>query len=383
MRRCSTSLPGASSECGVAETATKERDLRQYLEKYFALSAREEAIRRQRLYSIEIELTRRCNLECPYCYSCSSRDSRHQLSLELLQKALADGFNYGLRSVSWFGGEPLLHPDLFKVLEFAKELGYDESVLYTNGTLVTSEVAKRLREVVDVVAVHLDTLSPSVFQTIHIAKSPSRAADLHAATVRAFDNLLAAGYAGDDLRLTLTLCRPTYQTIEELLFWAFRQMGLQTSIFIPLTPFGRGATLDAGWHLTSAEIKNAYRMRAMAEERPYLLHLGPSEYCKQYQMSMCYVTACGEVTPYAGASRACGSILDTPLKDLIQRGFGRLTFRGYSDIWHNLPRSGVCSQCDNARYCFGTRVTMSPTSTCFAYANVGKIQKCPGRPAGM
>jgi MoaA/NifB/PqqE/SkfB family radical SAM enzyme len=377
MSRCSVGLPRGSAGCGVAETAMKERTLREYLEKYFALAAREEAIRRRRLYSVEIELTRRCNLECPYCYSSSSRDSREHLSLGLLRRVLADGFDYGLRAVSWFGGEPLLHPHLFEVLEFTKELGYDESVLYTNGTLVTSDVARRLRGTVDVVAIHLDTLSPAAFQTIHSAKSASRATRLHAATVRAFDALLGAGYGGDDIRLTLTLCRPTYRTLDGLLSWAFEQMGLQTSVFIPLAPFGRGAMLGRDWHLTSAEIKNAYQMRAAAEERPYLLHLGPSEYCKQYQMTMCYVRSDGALLPYAGASRVCGSIANTSLAKLIESDFRCLSFRDYSATCDNLPQAGVCSECANGRYCFGTRVAMTPATSCFAYAKAAEVERGP------
>jgi len=346
------------TSAAVEPSETKEQSLREYLEKYFALSARESAIRQKCLYSIEIELTNKCNLECPYCYSDSTCQQNKSLDASVVRQVLKDGREHGLRSVSWFGGEPLLYPDLFDVLQYAKELDYVESIVYTNGTLLNIESAKRLRGLISGVAVHLDTLSTQAFQAVHFRKSPERAAMLHGNILRSFDNLFSAGFSPEEIRLTLTLCKPVCDGLEELFDWAFNAMDLQTSIFIPLAPFGRGKNLSRDWYPNEDEAKRAYELRAEYEQRPYLLRLGIAEYCKQCQMTSCYITANGNITPYAGSSRILGSLYDGSFNEIVRRGVEKLTYWECVANDRNSIITGQCFNCDHDLYCFGNPVFM-------------------------
>ena len=52
--------------------------------------------------------------------------------------------------------------------------------------------------------------------------------------------------------------------------------------------------------MTRAELYEAFRMRARIEGRAELMLLGTSEFCKAYQMTTAYVTANGDIVPYAG-----------------------------------------------------------------------------------
>jgi len=333
----------------VRPVSPPESGLREYLDRFFSLSAREEAIRAGRLYSMEVELTRRCNLECPYCYSDSHACSTVDLPRDVVRRLLKDGFAYGLRSVSWFGGEPLMYPALFDVLESAKEMGYSESAVYTNASLVTTEAARRLRGLVDTVAVHLDAIDPRVFESVHVNKEAERARQCHRAALQGVQNLMDAGFAGQDIRLTLTLCRPVLAGLRDLFDWAFCQHGLQTSIFIPLAPFGRGMKIPASWIPSDSEIQYAYEMRARYEQRPYLLQLGVAEYCKQYQMTACYVEATGLVSPYAGSEHTCGNIHEASLTHIAVREHRALAYIG-------MPSIPVCRACRNNAFCFGNPV---------------------------
>jgi len=353
--RVAEGTPSAMAETSSRQCrkATPETGLREYLERFFALSAREEAIRQHRLYSIEIELTKRCNLECPYCYSNSCLSSTVELDSEVVKRILADGYAYGLRSVSWFGGEPLMYPKLMDVLRYAKKIGYHESILYTNASLITPGIARQLRAVVDTVAVHVDTIDRNVFAQVHYDKEPERAHELQRFILRGVKALLDAGFSGKDIRLTLTLCRPVLSGLESLFNWAFNGMELQTSIFIPIAPFGRGAVAPDCWFPSSDEIRRAYETRARCERRPYLLELGFAEYCRQYQMTMCYVTADGSVTPYAGSCRSCGNISHSALSFVLAQHYRLLSYR---DTTADRGLGSGCSNCSGAVYCFGNPV---------------------------
>lgn len=63
------------------------------------------------------------------------------------------------------GGEPLLRKDLFKLIAYAKDLGFNVFIA-TNATLVTKEVAKELKRHEVGVVVSLDAMNPEVHDYI-------------------------------------------------------------------------------------------------------------------------------------------------------------------------------------------------------------------------
>ena len=90
---------------------------------------------------LEFQITDRCNLRCRHCYI---GDSLHQdLPLEKTIKILKEFEEIqGLRLLL-SGGEPLLHPCFWEINEVLKDHAF-RSVLLSNGTLITKEIAKRL-----------------------------------------------------------------------------------------------------------------------------------------------------------------------------------------------------------------------------------------------
>ncbi|MDQ7773783.1 MAG: radical SAM protein [Elusimicrobiales bacterium] len=97
----------------------------------------------------EIALTYRCNLACRFCYAacgCRRDPSAEELSaadlVRLLRIIAAEA---QVPSVSFTGGEPCLRPELPELAAEAKKLGMWTNLI-TNGTLVTPELARRLKE---------------------------------------------------------------------------------------------------------------------------------------------------------------------------------------------------------------------------------------------
>ncbi|MBG7601606.1 MAG: heme d1 biosynthesis radical SAM protein NirJ [Gammaproteobacteria bacterium] len=81
-------------------------------------------------------LIRRCNLTCKHCYSISAdKDFPNEISTETIFKTMDDLREFGVPVLILSGGEPLLHPDIFKISAYAKELGFYVG-LSTNGTLI-------------------------------------------------------------------------------------------------------------------------------------------------------------------------------------------------------------------------------------------------------
>ena len=90
--------------------------------------------------------TRSCNLKCVHCYSQSeTRAYEGEMTTEEGKRLLDSLAAFEAPVVLFSGGEPLMRKDLFELVPYATSLGL-RAVISTNGTLITPEVAARLKE---------------------------------------------------------------------------------------------------------------------------------------------------------------------------------------------------------------------------------------------
>ncbi|MFB6202006.1 MAG: TIGR04347 family pseudo-SAM/SPASM protein [Halorhabdus sp.] len=91
-------------------------------------------------------LTKQCNLYCEHCYASADRDvAPGELTTTEGKALLEDLAEYGVPVVLFSGGEPLVRDDLMELVAYASDLGL-RPVLSTNGTLITPEKARDLRD---------------------------------------------------------------------------------------------------------------------------------------------------------------------------------------------------------------------------------------------
>jgi radical SAM protein with 4Fe4S-binding SPASM domain len=106
---------------------------------------------------VSFAVTRECNLTCKHCYS-QSVDSPHPRELNTTEamrliNQIADA---GAHLLILDGGEPLMRPDIFELVRHSRNVGLT-TVMGSNGTLITAEVADKLAEAgLQAVAISLD-----------------------------------------------------------------------------------------------------------------------------------------------------------------------------------------------------------------------------------
>jgi len=89
--------------------------------------------------------TRACNLRCIHCYTDSRGPAASdELSTDEARAMLRDLARFGVPALLISGGEPLLRRDVFDLADYARSLGL-RCTLSTNGTLITEEIARRIR----------------------------------------------------------------------------------------------------------------------------------------------------------------------------------------------------------------------------------------------
>jgi 12,18-didecarboxysiroheme deacetylase len=105
---------------------------------------------------------RRCNLRCVHCYSHSrDQDYAGELSHAEGLRLIDDLAAFGVPVLLFSGGEPLLRPDIFELIEHAVRAKM-RAVVSTNGTLITRDVAARLKDIgLSYVGISLDGLQPT------------------------------------------------------------------------------------------------------------------------------------------------------------------------------------------------------------------------------
>ena len=107
------------------------------------------------------ELTDMCNLNCCHCGSNCTSENKKVLSFDVIKKVMNDvsnKYNANEIMICLTGGEPMLHPDVFDIIKYAKKLGFVVGMT-TNGTLIDEcNAVKLLKSGINTISVSIDGL---------------------------------------------------------------------------------------------------------------------------------------------------------------------------------------------------------------------------------
>jgi cyclic pyranopterin phosphate synthase len=118
---------------------------------------------------LRISITDRCNLRCFYCSDGSFPHlPRHEvLSYEEIQRVVQAAATLGVKKVRLTGGEPLVRPNLERLVELLASIeGVDDISLTTNGLLLAHQATLLKEAGLKRVNISLDTLNRERFIAI-------------------------------------------------------------------------------------------------------------------------------------------------------------------------------------------------------------------------
>ena len=177
--------------------------------------------------------TRQCNLSCIHCYAnADSQRSPEEMDTAAGKAFISDLADFGVPVILFSGGEPLLRKDLFPLASLARELGI-RVALSTNGTLITDQVAREIKEIdFAEVGISLDGIGAN---NDHFR---GRDGAFEAALV-GIRNCVARGLR---VSLRMTITRFNYQEIPAI-FRLVEAEGIDRVCFYHLAYSGRGSSL--------------------------------------------------------------------------------------------------------------------------------------------
>jgi len=201
---------------------------------------RDQPCESRKLTAVHLHLTDRCNLACTYCFRNSHQEIPIYHGADDFVAALAKlkPFSSEAMTVTFTGGEPLIHPGFMDIVSASSGLGY-RNILLTNGTLLEDSMVGFLAQHFSRVIVSLDGPSEAV-------NSMTRGPGSFARALRAVQMLAATGAE--------TVVKATVST-SNLEHWKETRAALPEGVrivFTPLLPMGRGSRLG-GEYISDAD----------------------------------------------------------------------------------------------------------------------------------
>lgn len=117
---------------------------------------------KNRLRSVEIGMTYRCNLKCKHCSAKHFKKNVKNITLNEYKDGIDQALAEGAIHFLFTGGEPLLNEKLYELVSYVKHRGGLPS-LDTNGLIFDSEIADRLiKSGVALIEISIDSADPEM-----------------------------------------------------------------------------------------------------------------------------------------------------------------------------------------------------------------------------
>ncbi len=316
----------------------------------YQFEKRAEYAKQNKLYGLEVEITRRCFSGCSYCYASFVKkwDTSNELTTKEWKRIFDQAIDMGIRCFSWPGGDALLRSDWDILLEYLKEKGGDEVRHFFASpfsALTDYRKAKRLVELADDLLVHFDSINKSTFLETHPVNRCSSAE--WERSLRGIHLLLDAGYDPRHMHLAVPIIKPLIKDMEATFDYFFDYIGVGSYAGGVFKPAGRGWDV-ARLVPSRAEIRYVYELRAKKMNNPAMLALGPTATGKLY----CETTIA--VNP-EGCVKGCDTLPDSEtIADLRQENLKDVWEKNKDSLKCPVPE-GHCGVCENRHICYGCR----------------------------
>lgn len=298
--------------------------------------------------------TNACNLYCAHCYRESGEKAKGELNTEEGKKLIEEIARAGFQIMIFSGGEPLSRPDIFELISHARAQGL-RPVLGSNGTLITVEMAQKLKDAGLLAAgISLDSLDPTKHDKLRGQAGAWQAA------VNGMKNCQAVGLG---FQIHTTVMDWNESEIEAMMDFAV-EIGARAHHIFFLIPTGRGEDI-----VDMALDREAYedvlrRIMTKAKEvpievkptcAPQFIRVADQVGHKQRfskgclaGITYCIISPKGDVQPCAYLKMEIGNVRDKAFDEIWAENETFKTLR-------TMEYEGSCGSCSYGDKCGGCR----------------------------
>ena len=299
--------------------------------------------------------TNKCNLTCKHCYQDARPDAcANELTTDEARTLIDQIAAAGFKIMIFSGGEPLMRPDIYDLVAYAAGKGL-RPVFGTNGTLITPEVAGRLKECgACAMGISLDSLDRAKHDSFR---------GLEGAWDATVAGMRACREVGLPFQIHTTVLDWNEHEVCDITDFAVEHGAIAHYIFF-LIPVGRGKYIND----TSLKVAANERLlrQIMAKQAEVSIDVKPTcapQFTRVAEqlgvktrfergclagLTYCIVSPEGVVRPCAYMTEEAGNVREQPFDEIWKTSpvFERLRTREYG---------GSCGTCDFRAGCGGYR----------------------------
>lgn len=298
--------------------------------------------------------TNQCNLYCDHCYRDAGAKLDEELNTAEARRLIEDIKQAGFKIMIFSGGEPIMRPDIYELIAYARQQGL-RAVLGSNGTLITPQVARQLKEAgIMAAGISLDSLDEQKHDRLRGLQNAFRL------TVKGMENLRQAGIP---FQVHTTVMDWNAAELEAITDYAVSIGAMAHHVFF-LVPTGRGADIEEE-ALRVAEYEKTIA-RLMKKQQSSPIEIKPT--CAPQFMrvadkkgipmrfsrgclagiSYCIISPRGDVQPCAYLDIPLGNVREIPFHQIWTENQMLKTLR-------TMDYKGKCGRCEYKRTCGGCR----------------------------
>lgn len=298
--------------------------------------------------------TNKCNMTCKHCYRDAGAEFKDELNTDEAKSLIEEIAKAGFKIMIFSGGEPLMRPDIFELVEHAVKFKL-RPVFGSNGTLITKEVAQKLKRIGTMgIGISLDSLDSAKHNRF---RGLERCWE---ATVKGMENCREAGLS---FQVHTTVMDWNYEEILDITDFAVRIGAAAHHIFF-IVPTGRAVNIKDEFLNTqqyenlltnivnkqkevNIEVKPTCAPQFMRIAKQQGVSYRFSKGCLA-GISYCIINPKGDVQPCAYLDMSIDNVRNTP----------------FSEVWNNngvlkqlrtLDYKGKCGICIYKNSCGGCR----------------------------
>jgi len=318
---------------GLIEDKSARRDQRGNVDPWYNTKGRNGD---GKLTYLSIALNGACNIDCSFCYVDGSRPG--QWDPNDLERVLEEARELGMEKIQLSGGEPTLYKHLLRIVEYLHNSGV-ETLLVTNGTTMTPDMARRLHDNRVIIGISLESIVEEVDDNLTGAPGAFQK------KMEAIAMLKETGYTKDvPLNIIVKTLKANQNTFLQTWRWALDN-GLQPILDRAIP----------GTRLPIEEVMNPQDLRYIMDEIgkmqgirhniPFLYNEG----CDRLECGV-HIETNGDVLPCAGVKLPTTNVHQ---ESLVKAWGGNKLLDGCKT--HSETIEGSCGSCDYAKICTGCR----------------------------
>ncbi len=158
-------------------------------------------------HTVALEITKRCNLRCCYCYNDSEPNKNEELSLDKIKEIFMKLSKHGVVFLEITGGEPMVHKNINEIIKLAGEY-FPWFAILSNGAILKEKTLTLLKEIKSQVAgiqISIDGSCEEIFEKIRGIKSTFKTT---------IENILKLKENGFPIRLSIVLTKDNIVDLE-------------------------------------------------------------------------------------------------------------------------------------------------------------------------